>query len=314
MVKYLHKFKADQQLVQAITELQGIFIKRKDLSEYVECERLVSAYAKFYLPTNQAKLDFLISQLGELDLKDLSFIDFGCGPGTYGLRWLEHFPEADCYFFDQSKVMLAQAKLLSNGKGAFVESVADLPKGQVLFFGNCLNEMNESDALLIIEELDPKHILYIEPGTREFFEKSLKLRDAFLGMDFHIQYPCPSSEKCPMQSFENWCHQTIKVTHNDELMRLSQLAMIDRQTLPMTCHIYSKQKVNPVSDRMLRLNKQTKHSFIYDVCTNNKFERVEVSKRGMKKTQIKELLAVSYGDDFAKVKALVSAKNIKSLK
>src|SRR5690606_20916328 len=114
------------------------------------------------------------------------------------------------------------------------------PKEKFLLFGHSANEMGAEVASQYIDKINPQHILFIEPGTKDFFPEMLKIRQYLLENGYTTLYPCPNQEACPMQGSDDWCHQFIQIKQDDEIERISQMARKDRKLLPLTVHAYSR--------------------------------------------------------------------------
>lgn len=286
----LHEFKSEHDLLKAIDELSKNFTQnRAKISDYLADERLTSAYTAFYLTTNLPKLEAVFKWMpqGWLEtLKGSTFIDLGAGPGTFSLafrQWVDS--PAKIMQIETSSVMREQANKIWQGLYPG-EKLLSTPEGEkFLFFGHSANEMGPEVALRYIRDLDPDHILFIEPGTKDFFPKMIEIRDILLKKGFNILYPCPNHESCPLKNSQNdWCHQFIEVKQDSEVERLSQMARKDRRHLPLIVHAFSKtfDGQNPTA-RIIRVLPETKFSFEWDICELNQLTHYQIMKRGFKK-------------------------------
>jgi ribosomal protein RSM22 (predicted rRNA methylase) len=291
----LFQFPHESDLLKAIEELSRKFTTdREKISDYLKDERLVSAYTAFYLMTNLPKLGEVMKWMPEEWKKDLSqstLIDLGAGPGTFSLAWKELFGTKNFLQIESSPVMRKQARKLWDGLHDSNEMKQEgNPAGQkILLFGHSANEMGTDTALGYIEKFSPDHILFIEPGTKDFFAKMLTIRSALLSSGWHVLYPCPEETECPMKGTENWCHQFIHVTHDPEVERLSQMMKLDRKLLPLTVQAFSKKAYPRVEERLVRVYPETKFSFEWQVCHHNLLEDYQVMKRGMDKATEKRV-------------------------
>lgn len=290
----LFQFPHESDLLKAIAEISRKFTtEREKIGDYLRDERLVSAYTAFYLMTNVPKLKAVMEWMPEDWKKDISesaLIDLGAGPGTFSLAWKELFGGKEFLQIETSDVMRKQARKLWDGlhTGVSMKQEGTLEKS-ILLFGHSANEMGEHVALNYIEKFQPEHILFIEPGTKEFFAKMLNIRKALIANGWHVLYPCPGESECPMKGTENWCHQFVHVSHDPEVERLSQMMKLDRKLLPLTVQAFSK-KVYPKSEeRLVRVYPETKFSFEWQVCHSNVLEDYQIMKRGMDRTTEKQL-------------------------
>jgi hypothetical protein len=197
----------------------------------------------------------------------------GPGPELIVLAWKQWCGAQSGQFYqlEHSQLMKQQARKLWDGLYPQV-SMTQLNKEQslphsFLLFGHSANEMGVKEALNYIKQINPDHILFIEPGTKEFFPQMLEIRSALLKEDFNVLFPCPSSLDCPISDSANdWCHQFIQVQHSVDVERLTQIVKKDRRLLPLTVHAYSKTFKHNHQERIVRVHTPTKFSFEWDVC------------------------------------------------
>lgn len=296
-----YQFKSDSELTASIELLSKNFTSnRNKLSDYLSDPKLVSAYTCFYLTTNIPKLSASLSKFDfSVDLAEYEWIDIGMGPGTFSLSLFEMDASLKIYGLENSEQMLTQANSLV--KGLYPEadwrgvsdykSIPEKSKKRIGIFGHSANEMGESFILKLIEELDLDEILFIEPGTKEFFKKMRNLRTKLISKQFNNLYPCSDKGACPMPE-DDWCHQYVKVTHDVSVERLSQMGKKDRRLLPLTLHFYSRLRdFNHQKSVITRQYEATKFSCEWQICSECKLRELQVMFRGMKKSEVKELKA-----------------------
>lgn len=303
---------SEKEIIRNILEISNKFTKnRSQIDDYVEEENLVSSYTLFYLPTNVPKFEFVFSKL-ETTIKDKilknTFIDVGCGPGTYSYAISQLGHQANSICIDKSRLMLKQADLIltntfKNKKFIFQSKLTAKIDNSTLFFGNSINEMGIQNAVDIVNIVSPEIVMFIEPGTSELFLDLKKFR-TWLLTEYDVVYPCPSNANCP----NNWCHQVLRMTHDHDIERLSQLVSLDRKIMPMTAHVYiKKNKAEPNSKvTLIRYLNETKFSFIYEACEYNNNEnknlKIEILKKSLSKDQEKYFKNANIGDQFIFIK------------
>lgn len=299
----------DNEYTRLIKEMSEKFTKKREhIEDYVLGDNHVSAYTALYLPTNIPKLHFLLSKLSDEVLSDIfskTFIDVGCGPGTYSLGMSLENKSAlsQMICVDRSRVMLNQAKKMIEGffpaaNVSYQTSVKEEVKNSVLFFGHSINEMGIHEAYAIIEKVKPDYVMWIEPGTSTLFPELKKLRSNLLN-DFDVLYPCPSSETCP----NDWCHQVLRTSHDQSVERISQLVSLDRKILPLVAHVYKRKNGEAQLSHkavITRFLGETKFSFDYEICLfhegENQIKQIEIQKRQLSKTQEKEFKNLNVGE------------------
>lgn len=303
----------EADLVKLLKQLNIDFTqKRKNLDRYVMDEKLVSAYSAFYLPTNIPKFSFLMDQL-EPEMKDeismTHLIDFGSGPGTFSLAFLDYFNGGNekITLIDQSNFMLKQARkliqnLYPNIKVSYDKSISKPQGKRTLLFGHSFNEVGYEQAKEIIDRVDPDFMILIEPGTKEVFSYINDLRLLMKEKKYSCLYPCPTLDgDCPMALREDdWCHGVLKLTHHPDLERLSQIIKRDRRTMPNIMHVYKKgRRLNQETFRLVRFLKNTKFSFELEVCLQQdglpKIVQIQIPKKSIPKKKIKEFEKINVG-------------------
>lgn len=321
----IHQFKSEADLVKAIEEISLKFTRERDkINDYLKDPRLISAYTAFYLLTNIPKLHEVFKWLPSDwvdDLKKCDFIDLGAGPGTFSLAWKDMGDiTGDFFQVEQSSLMKEQGKRI--WEAFHSEKLHQASKwewntnhSKFLLFGHSANEMGAQEVIKYIEKINPEHILFIEPGTKDFFPVMLEIRDYLLKQNFSVLFPCPNERACPMKSSqEDWCHQFIQIKQDPEIERISQIVRKDRKLLPLTVQAFSRtyKTANP-QERIIRVLSETKFSLEWEVCHGNQLEHYQVMKRDLTKQELKELSSILAGTavETDLIKALEQAKRVK---
>ena len=309
-----YHFETEHDFISTIKELSVLFtVKREQIDVYVKSNKLVSAYTRYYMPTNMPKFSFIWEQLSEevQNLISLSpFIDIGTGPGTYIWSFLKLNPSFNkqIYGVDNSSLMLEQGdtinKLLMPENDIKWQNYLPNIKNSTLCFGNSLNEIGVNLACNHILELSPSVIIFLSLGTKSSFRDMLLVRERIIKFGYKQEFPCLIEVPCPM-SEDDWCHQVLKTTHSDELERLSQLAGLDRKSMPMISHIFIRsdkleKKKNLDGARLVQIVDENKFAFNCTCCRPSSLNeldliKLELLKKGMNKKEIKEFRRQSVG-------------------
>ncbi len=300
----LYEFKDERELVRAIEEISFKFTQdRQSIQDYLADPKLASAYTAFFLLTNIPKFEATLPWLSKSwiqDLKESQFIDVGSGPGTFSIAWREWLGSSakGILQIETSDVMRSQAKKLWEGLYPGEHLLSQVNQhSKLLFFGHSANEMGPAQVQHYVRKFSPEHILFIEPGTKDFYHAMMEIRDSLIEMGYNILYPCPSSSACPLRgSTRDWCHQFLNVRQDPEVERLSQMARKDRRHLPIIVHGYSKLSYGMTPEtRVIRVLPETKFSFEWEVCHGHAHEHWQVMKRGMDRSTLKQLSEVTAG-------------------
>ena len=307
MPHLLHTFKSEHDLVKSIDELSQKFTENRDrIQDYLSDKRLVSAYTAFYLTTNLPKLAAVLEWMPPAWLEEVRashLIDLGAGPGTFSIAFREwlNTQAAGITQIETSPMMREQAAKLWQGMYPAEKlnqslTIKDGGDKKFLLFGHAANEMGAKKAIDYIDAVNPSNILFIEPGTKDFFPVMLEIRDHLIKKGFNIIFPCPEPVTCPMKGTSDWCHQFIYVKQTAEIERLSQMARKDRRLLPLTVQAFTKSVIAPeAKERLVRVHGDTKFSYEWDVCLGEKIERYQIMKRSYGKKTLKQIDEVLAG-------------------
>jgi ribosomal protein RSM22 (predicted rRNA methylase) len=326
----------EADLIRAIKTIRNNFtVERDKIGDYCLNPQLVSAYSLFYLITNLPKFPFIFHQL-PLNIKErfqyYDFIDFGTGPGTYLLSHfltIEDF-KGHYYGVDNSSLMRKQANKLLTAFGlkqdqfSLVEEISEISfdneNKKILFFGNSFNEIEIKLFKKIIAKVNPDIIFFLEPGTKESFRKILSIRNELFKQGYSCHFPCPSGQlKCPMSDNQDWCHQILRIVHDDETQRLSQLVQLDRNNMPLTAQVFStieRSVRKELSGFMVRRLEDSKHSFKWQICLDEDnykgLYEAEIYKKEFSKSELKYFKKISTGVSFNfKVEKELSQKRLR---
>lgn len=316
----LTHFKTEHQLVQEINNMSLNFTQQRDkIEDYLNDEKMVSAYTLFYLTTNYPKLSKILDEHFSNyinEFSDCEWIDIGCGPGTFTFALVDYFKnkiDSTVWGIETSPLMRKQARKIQEGiypeaNIKIVQSVSDISvktKKRILLFGHSANEMKVNEVQKYIDRLEANFVLFIEPGTKGYFQNFLQIRKELIKKNYNILYPCLSQKSCPMENTEDWCHQYLKVSHDQEVERLTQLTHKNRKWLPLSISLFGLNKkiiYDLNTARIIRTFPSTKFSFEWDVCLynddKNRLIHFQVLKRNLSKSEAKELDNILAGRSF----------------
>lgn len=310
---YLIERPSDQKVASLLNQIKEKYIQERGESISLN-QQEVAAYTMFYMPTNARKFNFLWGQLPEEiknEIKELPFLDIGCGPGTYTWPAIAEGIKGPFFGIDSNTKMITQARRLAEGLFPDVEaSFSTSEKGidfdapKTILFGNALNEMGVAMAMHQIERFNAQFVIFIEPGTSTVFDLMRKVRHEMNERKFEVLYPCASLEyECPIKTGD-WCHQVLREVPDSSIERLGQIAKMDRKVQPYIAHVYKLDGKNHRKDktaRFVRFITESKHAFIWEVCLLKdglqNIVEFEILKKTMDKKTQKEFKKLSIGHE-----------------
>ena len=294
-----YTFSSDREIANALKELSEGFTTRRDkIGKYVLSDKLISAYALYYFPTNAQKFNALISHLPSDLVEQITrrpFIDFGCGPGTYSYAFSQLSTHGSVKLVESSSKMLSLARKVLNCTDISFSSHKDICEiddaNSTLFFGNSFNELSYDLQKSILERTSADCIIFIEPGTKASFHSIISFHDLLMSRGYIVNYPCRGAESiCPMIGTDDWCHQIVNSDLSVELQRLSQMAAIDRRRMPVVMRVYSKHSHNQNGSLIFQELGVNKHSLRYKICNESRVIKIIEEKIShLKKKEVKSL-------------------------
>ncbi len=203
-------------------------------SGYMNLPKVQAAYLAYHLPLHLPELAWIRKRVPlAKPERPLKFLDYGCGPGTASLGWLESDPDvpvAKWTLADISSRAIENAEiLLKTVRPDLNVERRKLPEGwhrvpwrdrfDHILLSHVLNEMGsgprardrkaEFVLTLASEALEANGTIWIvEPPLREPSLDLMWLRDTLVAEGFEILAPCPRGvEVCPMAARKlGWCY------------------------------------------------------------------------------------------------------------
>jgi hypothetical protein len=163
-------------------------------------------------------------------------LDWGCGSGIAGRKFLEHFTADGLRLWDRSALAMRFA-----ARKAGPIRVHAGTTGATLLVSHVLAELsprqaNELSALAVGFEA----VIWVEPGSYEVSRVLLSVREKLRGQ-FHIVAPCTHPAACGMLATENqrhWCHHFApsppEIFRDANWARFAKLAGVDLRSLPVS--------------------------------------------------------------------------------
>lgn len=299
----------EHEVIKLIAKIRaGFTTNRFEIKNYTLDEKDVSAYTLFYGYSNYHKLKNIMNLIPKKiqdELEQTDLVDIGSGPGVFSLAWHEYFPSAINFtLYESSNLMQMQAKKLIelNNLKLNIQTKIETKENQTFLFGHSFNEIGVDDSQKLIKKHHPAFVFFIEPGTKEVFSKLTEMRSWLIANDYDVLYPCLSNQECPLMNHDrDWCHQFLTVSSYDQSFEsLCQKLKMDRRKLPITVHLYQKKKQALTQTknqaRVIRVFKETKFSFDFELCLADKVVKFQVMKKHYSKSEQKEISQILSGD------------------
>lgn len=158
------------------------------------------------------------------DLKINSILDWGCGIGTASLALSKYFTHLEYFLVERDKQAKDYAAQFIQHfyPGTLIHQEISSEKIDLSICSYSLGEAeNWKNNLDTIWERT-NHLLIIEPGTPQHFQKLLQMREYLLSKgNAYLLAPCYHSKNCPLQE-KDWCHFSVNVSRSKELRQLKK--------------------------------------------------------------------------------------------
>lgn len=314
-----YQFKNEHELEKEVLKLWEIFTQKRDhIQDAYFTEKQIAAYLAFYFSTNFPKIRSCLEKLPPsliAEFSNYNVLDFGTGPGTFLFGFLDIFPDFSKKLIglDSSELMISQAKEIKdkfyqNVDIDFEVSHDEQIDNLLMSFSNSLNELEINDFSKLLEKYRPSALVFIEPGTKETFNKIKEVREFLLSKNYNVRYPCMSNSACNLAE-DDWCHQYLKLKHSQSIERLTQKLKKDRRNSPVIFHYYTLKKNIEACPIIFRVLDETKFSYECEVCFDNSIVKHRVLKKYLKREGIKK----SSFKSFFKAGSLYDYKIIKEI-
>jgi hypothetical protein len=319
-------FSSEYGFLKELESLHASYINR---SEIQWSDSLALVYLYYFFATNVGKLKPLLDYLPLSFLEKIStyeFIDMGAGPGTYTCAWYAALKARNLQvskkftLVEKSLPMRAlaakvlheflpeslEASIYSSLEEARIQEQQDQKeRPKIMFWGHALNEIGAKEASLLCLKTKPEVVMFLEPGTKQSFREASAMRSFLIQNGYEIHYPCPSSQACPMNETEDWCHQYVHLSFDPQVERLCQMAKKDRRNAPVIFHVYEKiqsERSPKVAERAVITQYGTGHKGMssFKICSLLEGEQLSISyleqlHRQMSKDEIRELKELLLG-------------------
>jgi len=293
-----------KELALARQELTDLYRKRvKNNFKLSAPQRL--AYLTARLPATYAVVYQVFVEMKKRcpDFLPSTLLDAGAGPGTVPLAAMgiglpirsATLVEKDPHFIVLGKRLVApdlEQKWLCQD----MTQELNIDPHDLVVASYSLGELSEKDRNRIVIklwQLTKKILIIIEPGTKVGFESLKKVREILLLNSGFLVAPCPHSEKCPMGE-NDWCHFAARIERSS-LHRKIKDATLNYEDEKFCYTIFSKNKVEPCQNRIVRHPFKGKGFIKLQLCSRNCFEEKTITKKN--KPQFSLARKLNWGDE-----------------
>lgn len=177
-------------------------------------------------------------------------LDWGCGTGVAGRRFLGRFPDAGpLVCFDRHSGAQDYARTSAENAGW---SVVDAGDATTVVVSHVLSELDEPALTRLLEVVqEAVAVVWVEPGDRSNGRRLSAIRDRLLGR-FGVVAPCTHQQRCPLLGPDmerHWCHHFApppgEVFTDPGWGRFSAETGIDLRSAPMSFIVMDRR---PVAD------------------------------------------------------------------
>lgn len=207
------------------------------IPNYMDNHNLRQAYAAYHTPMNVIKLLYILNEMRIFEdlraRKNLSVLDFGCGPGSGLLALNQFFSESETKIsmmaVDRSRSALEDVRRFHGFLQSKI-SLSTMPavpamKFDVVIAMNVLDEPGNADFELQNYLAERGYLIVVNPGVKEETLQVMRLRDRLSDSGLKICAPCLFSDHCPMLlNNKMWCNMELQ-WERPEIVRLIDRAL-----------------------------------------------------------------------------------------
>jgi ribosomal protein RSM22 (predicted rRNA methylase) len=265
------------------------------------------AYLIARLPATYAVVCQVFEELKKRcpDLGLSTLLDIGAGPGTVLYAAMQaSLPISSATLVEKEPGFIQLGKKLGHGGVEQhwlcqdVTRETNLSSHDLVVASYSLGELSENErmqVLIKLWQLTNKILIIIEPGTQVGFESLKKMREILLLHSGHLIAPCPHSEKCPM-SENDWCHFAARVERSS-LHRKIKEATLNYEDEKFCYLIFSKNKVEPCQNRVVRHPFKGAGFIKLQLCSRNNLEEKTITKKN--KSSFSQARKINWGDNWS---------------
>jgi SAM-dependent methyltransferase len=163
-------------------------------------------------------------------------LDWGCGSGIAGRKFLEYFSATGLVLWDRS----ALARRFAASRAGAID-VREGKTGTTLLLSHVLTELTRRDGEGLLELATGfEAIIWVEPGAHEVSRALIAARER-LREKFHVVAPCTHSAVCGMLAAANdrhWCHHFVPsppaIFRDADWTRFAKFTGVDLRSLPVS--------------------------------------------------------------------------------
>jgi ribosomal protein RSM22 (predicted rRNA methylase) len=294
------------ELALARKELTSLYKSRIYNNNFLKSDSLRYAYLIARFPATYAVVYQVFKEMQKRCRTDFvhTLLDIGSGPGTALLAAFEaRLPLRSATMVERDPGFILIGKKLVDESieqdwvCRDITQELKLPLHDLVVASYSLGELRERDRIQVLEKLwhlTNKILIIIEPGTQAGFESLKKIRETLLLKKGNLVAPCPHSEICPMQK-KDWCHFSTRIERSSWHRRIKD-ATLNYEDEKFSYLIFSKNKVEPCQNRVIRHPFKGSGFINLQFCSKNGIEKKTITKKN--KSQFMYAKKMEWGDEF----------------
>jgi ribosomal protein RSM22 (predicted rRNA methylase) len=253
----------------------------------------VLAYLSYRLPATYAAVTAALMATAERrpDLRPMSMIDAGAGPGTAMWAAAAVWPSLEVFMLVENdpRMIVAGKRLAMEAAQATIRDARwlpadlaaepDLPRADVVVAAYSIGEIASSRFEMVVARLwdaCADTLVVVEPGTPRGFATVRAVRDSLRSEGASILAPCPHQDACPMAG-EQWCHFAIRLERS-RLHRAAKGAALAYEDEKFSYVAMSRHPGRPIDARVIG-HPRARHGHVdLDLCTPDGLRSEMVSR------------------------------------
>lgn len=240
------------------------------------------------------------------ELRPLSLLDLGAGPGTAAWAAAEVWQSlAEITLVEANREMVAMGQrlgvehqVLSRAKWINEDvSARKFPSADVVMLSYAIGELRDAASVAKAAwNAARKLLVVIEPGTPKNFQNVAEIRRKLIAGGAKVAAPCPHENECPMWVAEEWCHFAARLERTKEHRRL-KCGALGHEDEKYSYVAFAKDPVRNAESRVVRHPQTFSGHIRLNLCTPEGLNEKTVTKS--QKERFRAARRVKWGDEWS---------------